>query len=83
MEGAQKAYANVLFEDNVKLVYFKWNIWKNSVRRDRREDLLQHLLMAFWNACNAYDPTRGATFRTYVDACLRNAYFAFVKKKTA
>jgi RNA polymerase sporulation-specific sigma factor len=47
----------------------------------RFDDLLAEGLMALLSAINSYDPSRGASFRTYASVCVKNRLSTCVKQR--
>ena len=44
------------------------------------DDLKQEGLIALWKASERYDPSRGASFRTYASVCINNRYRDLARK---
>ena len=69
-----------LFNDNIDLASIlakKWHI--NGYDTD---DLVQEGLIALWIASGRYDPSRGASFRTYASVCINNRYQDLARKSS-
>ena len=61
--------------DLVSIVAQKWHI--NGYDTD---DLTQEGLIALWKASERYDPSRGASFKTYASICINNRYRDLARK---
>lgn len=48
-----------------------------------KDDLIQEGRVAVFNAINAYDSTKKASFRTFAGVCIKNSLINFVKKKSS
>lgn len=69
---------NELFDSHIDLVSIlakKWHIAGYDA-----DDLAQEGLIALWKASERYDPSRGASFKTYASICINNRYRDLARK---
>lgn len=69
VESMDQKKAEVLFEDNQKLVYAILNKYYPTFAQD--EDMQQEGMFGLWKACLTYDPS-GYKFSTYAGTCILN-----------
>ena len=68
------------FDRNVCLVYKVYNR-KFSGFGYLCEDLIQEGMLGLWNACQAFDESRGVAFSTYATKCITRAMVDFIRKE--
>ena len=68
------------FDSNVCLVYKVYNR-KFSGFGYLCEDLIQEGMLGLWNACQAFDESRGVAFSTYATKCITRAMVDFIRKE--
>lgn len=78
-----------LFEANRRLAYFVARRFERRISRELRARLGgpdatdQQALIALWDSCQVFDPSRGVTIATYAYRCIANRLGRFALAETA